>query len=537
MPRVFLSGLMGSGKSTVASLAAEGLGVEALDLDTMVARRAGKSIAEIFAAGGEQAFRQLERDMVRELLERSGGFVVALGGGTVTHRATRHAIIGAGELITLEASGEELVRRLSGSRNRPLLRGNSIRARLQELGRERAGAYAEAHAVIQTDAKSPASVAEEIQRVVEHAPILVPLGTRSYRVEVGAGFRGRLAECCLGLEPSSVLLITDDNVDRAWAAPLGNGLREVGLRGTRVVLPAGEQYKSLSSVYALWEAALNAGMDRGALVVAVGGGVVGDLAGFVASTLLRGVDVGHVPTSLLSMVDSSIGGKTGFDTRHGKNLIGSFHQPRFVLCDVDTLSTLSRAERTAGLAEVVKSAWLDSERAVCELETDAAALAAGEPYATVRAVRMSLKLKARIVAEDELEQGRRSLLNLGHTIGHAIEAALDYRGMRHGEAVARGMVAAFRAAVRLGHARIEDAERARRLLDAMGLPLDVDRYLTPRTFELVQADKKRQGDAIKLVLPGMPGDVQTTSVKVSELPELTAPLSQKIGPSRSLALS
>jgi 3-dehydroquinate synthase len=271
-----------------------------------------------------------------------------------------------------------------------------------------------------------------------------------------------------------------------------------------VVLPPGETAKTVETVARIWDGALEAGIDRRALVVGVGGGVVGDLTAFAASTLLRGLALGQVPTTLLSMVDSSVGGKTGFNRAAGKNLVGTFYQPSFVLCDVETLATLPEAERTAGLAEVVKSAWLEGEDAVAMLEADAELLAAGDRAATVRAVRMSVALKARIVAADETEAGDRMLLNLGHTLGHAIEAASGYRG-RHGEAVALGIVAAMRVAASLGRIGADEAARAEDLLRRLGLPTDLTPHLDDRTFAYVGSDKKRRGGRIHFVLPGRPG--------------------------------
>jgi 3-dehydroquinate synthase len=286
-----------------------------------------------------------------------------------------------------------------------------------------------------------------------------------------------------------------------------------------VSLPPGEAHKDLRSIETIWSAALGGGIDRGGIVIAIGGGVVGDLAGFAASTLLRGVALGQVPTSLLAMVDSSVGGKTGFDRAEGKNLIGTFHQPRFVLCDVDALATLDRAERIAGLAEVVKSAWIEGEGAVAALERDAEALASGDPEATIDAVRAAVSLKARIVEGDEREGGARALLNLGHTLGHAMEAASGW-SMRHGEAVARGMIAAIRVSRALGRATAEDEARLTQLLGRVGLPRDPETHLTPGALRFVGADKKRRGDALRFVLPGAPGSLEIREIAVGEIVRL-----------------
>jgi 3-dehydroquinate synthase len=262
---------------------------------------------------------------------------------------------------------------------------------------------------------------------------------------------------------------------------------------------------------------LDVGVDRSSLVIGIGGGVVGDLAGFAAATLLRGVRVAHVPTTLLAMVDSAIGGKTGFDTRHGKNLVGAFHQPSFVLSDTHILSSLPRDERRAGLAEVVKSAWIDGDAAVAQLEADADALIRDDEEATTRAIRMAAQLKARIVTEDERETDLRACLNLGHTLAHAIEASSGYAGIRHGEAVSIGMVAASRVAVRTGRMQAQDAERVRALLDKLGLPTQVEPFLSDRVLSFISADKKRTGAKVSFVAPGAPGEVTMVPMPVEEL--------------------
>ena len=245
--------------------------------------------------------------------------------------------------------------------------------------------------------------------------------------------------------------------------------------------------------------------------------MLGDLTAFAASTLLRGVALGQVPTTLLAMVDSSVGGKTGFNRPAGKNLVGTFYQPRFVLCDVETLETLPIEEVRAGLAEVVKSAWLDGEASVAQLERDAEALAACEPDAVVRAIRMAVSLKARVVREDEREAGRRMLLNLGHTIGHGLEAAAHYRGLRHGEAVALGMIAALRVGRALGRGAADGGERLTRLLEALRLPTDLDARLGADALRFIGADKKRRGDQIAFVVPGDPGDTAVVPLSLQTI--------------------
>lgn len=518
--RIFLSGLMGSGKSTAAHAVGDLAGLSVVDLDARIEAQAGSSVAEIFRTRGEAAFRVLEATAVDALLAQPRHCVVALGGGAVSSRALRRKLLDAGCLITLDASAAELARRVGQGEGRPLLADSDVVARLGELRESRADAYAECHAVIDTGALSPRAIAEQVMRVVADDAIVVALGRRSYRVQASAGVRQRAVDFAQELKASSVLLVTDVNIGPRWGRQLAALLGASGLRVTTVELPAGESAKTIESVRVLWDTALGAGVDRAGLVLGVGGGVVGDLGGFAAATLLRGIRVGHVPTTLLAMVDSAIGGKTGFDTPAGKNLIGAIHQPSFVLSDTEVLSTLPVQERRAGLAEVVKSAWLDGEAAVAALEADVAGLVSGEGAETLRAIRMAARLKARVVSADERESGQRALLNLGHTLGHAIESSLGYEGMRHGEAVSLGMVAAFRVAMRLGRADAQQGERAQRLLGRLGLPVDVDRHLTPHVLSFLGSDKKRTRDTIGYVVPGVPGQVEQVSLPVEQLKSL-----------------
>ncbi|MFW6049991.1 MAG: 3-dehydroquinate synthase [Myxococcota bacterium] len=511
---------MGVGKSTVATAVAAQLGSRAVDLDEVIAERAGCSVADIFRTRGEAAFREMEREEARRLCESAGDLVVALGGGTVTDPRTRRMLLQGGVLVTLTAPVDELARRVGEGAGRPLVGGRDVRERLEELLAARADAYAECHGRVSTTGRPPDDIAREVVATAADPPVVVPLGRRTYQVEIGAGVRRRagrrVAESCGG----EVAVVVTDTGASSWA----EGVRDVIVGAERRVVPvtleAGEAHKTIGSVERIWDAALDGGIDREGVVVGVGGGVVGDLAAFAASTVLRGVALGQVPTTLLAMVDSSVGGKTGFDRPQGKNLVGTFHQPRFVLCDVDCLSTLPDAERRAGLAEVVKSAWLAGEEAVSMLERDVGALVHGEPEATVRAIRMSVGLKARVVTEDEHEAGMRMLLNLGHTLGHAIEAAKGYRGMRHGEAVAVGMVAAFRVAEGLGLAEPRQGDRMRALLQALGLPIEVDPHLTPHTLSFVGADKKRRGDRVRFVVPGAPGHTEIVPLETDALRRL-----------------
>lgn len=491
---------MGVGKSTSAARVAARLGYTSVDLDAELERRTGRTVREIFSGEGEHAFRELERRTISELLERDQ-VVIALGGGTVVDGEVRRRLLRAGTLITLEAPLDTLLERVGSGEGRPLLQGDP-RGRLERILRERAAAYAECHATLPVDDALPDRVAE----IHARADIVVPLGTRTYRVEIGRAIRTRLPERVAGA--SRVICVTDENA-RAWSVELPNAIE--------VVLSPGETHKRVSAVETIWDAALASECDRASQVVAIGGGVVGDLAGFAAATLMRGVAFGQVPTTLLAMVDSSVGGKTGFNRDAGKNLVGAFHQPRFVLCDIDTLETLPARELRAAMAEVVKSAWLAGEDAVGDLERDAEGLIARDPGAIERAIRMSVQLKADVVADDEHEAGRRRVLNLGHTLGHAIEAATGYDTLRHGEAVSLGLVASAR--VSRARGEMDEAQEGRlvSLLKRLELAVDLEAHLGPELAPFVRSDKKRTGDRVHFVLVGAPGQVRTEPLRPEEI--------------------
>ncbi len=303
--------------------------------------------------------------------------------------------------------------------------------------------------------------------------VRVDLGPRAYDIHIGRNLLGRAG---LFLEPlfagarRRVAIVTDRSVAWRWLEPLWGGLSAAGVEADAVTLEPGEQTKSFAELGKLLDQLLAAKIERGDLVIALGGGVIGDLAGFAAAVLRRGVRVVQIPTTLLAQVDSSVGGKTGVNTAHGKNLIGAIHQPSLVLADVDVLDTLPERELKAGYAEVVKYGLLGDEAFFHWLEAHGAAVLAGDAAARIQAVKTSCAAKARIVERDETEQGDRALLNLGHTFGHALEAATGYSPrLIHGEAVSIGMGLAFELSARLGLCAQEEPSRVRAHLSGLGL--------------------------------------------------------------------
>ncbi|MBF0093924.1 MAG: 3-dehydroquinate synthase [Alphaproteobacteria bacterium] len=301
----------------------------------------------------------------------------------------------------------------------------------------------------------------------------VGLGDRGYDIHIGSGLLDRAGELMTPvLRQKRAFIVTDANVAPLYLDRLSQALDKAGIAAGRLILPAGEQTKDFAHLQQVLDAMLAARCERRTMVVALGGGVIGDLTGFAASILLRGVDFVQIPTTLLSQVDSSVGGKTGINSAHGKNLIGAFHQPRLVLADTGTLDSLPRREVLAGYAEVVKYGLIDDPNFFGVLEKGGYTVAEGNRSLRRHVVSVSCTAKARVVAADEREEGARALLNLGHTFGHALEAETGYGpDLLHGEAVAIGMVMAFDLSVRLGLCPAEDAGRVRAHLARVGLPV------------------------------------------------------------------
>jgi len=335
--------------------------------------------------------------------------------------------------------------------------------------------------------------------------VTVALGERSYSIRIGAGLLDHAGTAMAPLMRSRrAFIVTDETVAALYLGRLEASLDAAGLAHAKAVLPAGEGTKDFAHLEALTDAMLAARCERSTMVVALGGGVIGDLTGFAASVLLRGLDFVQIPTTLLAQVDSSVGGKTGINTRRGKNLIGAFYQPRLVLADTRTLDTLPRRQVLAGYAEVLKYGCIDDPGFFAWLETHGAALVDGDEAARRHAVATSCGAKARIVAADEREGGVRALLNLGHTFGHALEAETGFGDeMLHGEAVAIGMCMALRLSAALGLAPAADADRLERHCAALGLPAELpgNRAWDPaRLLDHMAGDKKVKDGKVTFVL-------------------------------------
>lgn len=345
-------------------------------------------------------------------------------------------------------------------------------------------------------------------------PLRVSLGDHSYPIHVRPGVLAEAGRLVRGVARSDTcLVISCRRVMRLWGRELTGSLQEAGFQLTATLVPDGEQAKSLCQAERLYDAMLEARLDRWSLVVGFGGGVVGDLAGFVAATYQRGIDFVQIPTTLLAQVDASVGGKTAVNHPRAKNMIGAFHQPRLVVIDPTTLGTLSKRQLRCGLAEVVKHGVILDAALFRYLERRTSELLAAEPAALEHVIAASCRLKSRVVAQDEKETGLRAILNYGHTLGHALESAGGGRWL-HGEAVSLGMVGASYVARELGRVRTSFVDRQRSLLRALGLPVRTGLFSFAELWERMIHDKKAAHGALRWVLPTGLGKVDL----VSEVP-------------------
>jgi shikimate kinase/3-dehydroquinate synthase len=517
---LLLGGFMGSGKTTIGRVVAERAGVPFVDLDAVVERMAGQTVAALFSAQGEGAFRALEAAALADELSQPAPRVIALGGGTLVDAKARSDALRRAQVVTLVARPSTLVERTRHG-DRPLLRGGDAGARIRELLSARATAYANAHARISSEGSSIEGIAAAVHRAWADPAVLVALGPRSYAVRIADDAAAAAAEAAAALHPTSTFIVTDETVQPLWAQPLRAALEARGLAVPAVIaLPPGEQNKTLASVEQALSCMIDAGADRDSVVVALGGGVLSDIAGFAAATLLRGVRWLVVPTTLLAMVDASVGGKTAVDLGPAKNAVGAFHQPSGVVVGASYVATEHARGYVSGLAEVVKASVIGDPALFERLEHDAAPILGRDPPAIENAVLGAISVKAGIVARDEREDGERALLNFGHSVGHALEAHGAYSTLTHGEAVSLGMVAMLRVGESLGVTDPIAAARTKTLLVALGLPTDLRAHPVEDALTLLSLDKKRRGDMLRVVLLRTIGAAEIVPMPLPELRRL-----------------
>ncbi|MEN8183467.1 MAG: 3-dehydroquinate synthase [Myxococcota bacterium] len=348
--------------------------------------------------------------------------------------------------------------------------------------------------------------------------VQVELGERSYPIRIGIDLLAKAGpEVVRATGATRAVVVSVPPVARRYGARLTRSLREAGLRVHRILVPDGDRTKNLRQAARLYDALLDVGADRSSVLVALGGGVVGDLTGFVAATFLRGIAYVQVPTTLLAMVDASVGGKTGVNLPAGKNLVGAFHQPRLVLADAATLASLPRRARGAGVSEVIKKAAIRDAGFFARLERDLEAILELDPHALLPAIERACEIKAAVVAEDERETGTRMLLNFGHTLAHAIERLAGYRRVLHGEAVSIGMAFAARRSESLGFAPAGTAERLVALLERAALPSELPDHPRRAYLDALGVDKKRRDAKIHFVVSTGIGTARTVPLLPSEI--------------------
>jgi len=556
---IIITGFSGTGKSLVAREIAGQLGWDFIDTDNEIVSLAKKPIAEIFSSDGEGKFRKLEREAIKRA-SRHSHRVIATGGGAIVDPQNRAKLARNGFIVCLEARPETIYQRLfqessHGSEIRPLLKGDNPLEHIRQLKAQRQPYYDDVDLVINTDDLSIDDVAKEVVKgwrllrdarndkgrarndtppviarsaatkqshappglprlrlamtekakagndVAEDVACWVETATQRCPIFVGYGSLGRLGEKLKKVGSSRVaIVISDGNVSRLYGDRVQEILKAAGFAVNSFVVPPGEESKSINTAIDIYNFLIKKRVERDDILIALGGGMIGDLAGFVAATYLRGIPWVQVPTSLVAMVDASIGGKVAVNHHEGKNLIGAFYQPNFVLADTQTLATLPKRELTSGWAEVVKYGLILDKEFFEFLESNAGRLIKLEQDVVSKAIIRSASLKAQVVSQDEKERGQRIILNYGHTVAHGLEAATRYSQFLHGEAVAIGMMGAAKLSQKSGILPANVVKRQQSLLQKFGLPTSFSSTGLAEIAEAMEVDKKTRAKKIRWVL-------------------------------------
>lgn len=542
MKHLFITGFMGAGKSTVGRLVAERLGRPFADTDAVIEEREGLSVGALFEARGEEGFRLAEHAAL-EWLASQGPHVIATGGGVVLRPDNQALLKRAGTVVYLSVTPEEALARLGDAGDRPLLAGGGLGAARSILDARLALYRATADHVVETTGRTPAEVADAVLAVLGDPPervITVHAEGGQYEIVLCPGVLEQAGARTRGIiTASSAALVSDATVAAFYGDRVAAALRAAGFQVSEHIVPPGETSKSWMHAGRVLEEFAATGLDRSSVVVGLGGGVVGDLAGFCAATYMRGVALVHLPTTLLAQVDSAIGGKTGVDLEAGKNLAGAFWPPRLVLADTAILTTLPPTEWTNGLVEAAKAALLSGGDPLERFEADLTPLLWREPGAVASMVYDAASFKADVVSDDLRESGRRECLNLGHTLGHALEVVLGYGALSHGLAVAEGMRFAARLAERLSVGSEATSARSNALLESIGAGSDVcaaalgaraDLLVPADLLTAMKSDKKSRDGSVRFVLLVEPGvwKVQTVddATLLSELADWVSRLTK-----------
>ncbi|PUA17567.1 bifunctional shikimate kinase/3-dehydroquinate synthase AroKB [Glaciimonas sp. PCH181] len=584
---IILVGLMGSGKTTVGRALAKKLNKLFIDSDHEIEARSGASIPLIFEIEGEPSFRQREAEVIRDITARQN-IVLATGGGAILNPDNRASLKSCGTVIYLRASVHHILQRTGRDKNRPLLQTADPRKLLEELTRQRDPLYREiadiivdtgrpnvqflVHSIlsqldmtptpVDTSFNASTDTLKESAQSSNHIPIKftmnqqnqptqqspfnsplgataftstislrVELGERSYPIEIGQALITDSERVARLISGKHVVIVTNTVVAPLYLGMLRATLLAAGKKVIEIILPDGEEEKNWANLMVIFDRLLTEKCDRKTTLIALGGGVIGDLTGYAASAYMRGVPFVQIPTTLLAQVDSSVGGKTGINHPLGKNMIGAFYQPQAVIADILTLQTLPERELSAGLAEVIKYGAVIDPVFFDWLEANIDKLMARDGAALAYAIQRSCEIKADVVRQDEREGGLRAILNFGHTFGHAIESGLGYGVWLHGEAVGCGMIMAADLSYRLGYIDAQARDRVSALIQAAGLPTVAPDLGTARWLELMQIDKKNEGGQIKFILmKQLGGSLITTAPQDALLATILATIAEPIQP-------
>jgi len=519
---ITLIGFSATGKSSVAEKVADRLGWAVFDIDSEIEKRSGKTIAELFKQEGESKFRERERNILKQVC-REINVVIAAGGGAIVDRKNRDLLLKSSVVVCLEAKPEVIYQRLhcnslysSNQVVRPLLDSDDPLQSITKLKSTRQKYYAIADWTIHTDNLSLEDVSNEVLRgweYINHHRVdttqiinanlacYVETLSRNYPVYIGWGLLEKLGEKLklAGLSGNATI-ISDRSVFSMYGDRAIKALEASGFIVNYYTVPAGEISKNIDQVVNIYDFLIKHHVERNDVIIALGGGMVGDLAGFVAATFLRGLPLVHVPTSLVAMSDASIGGKVAVNHHMGKNLIGAFYQPWLILTDPQTLTTLPRRELVSGWAEVIKHGLILDPDLLVFLEENYDSLIKLVPDIITKAISWSVKVKAQVVRQDEKETGLRAILNYGHTIGHGIEAAGKYKKLLHGEAVAIGMLGAAKLSYRLGYMPYNRVDRHEKILRQYSLPTGCSGLNSNDILTAMELDKKKRDRTIHWIL-------------------------------------
>jgi len=513
---LILTGFMGTGKTTVGQALAKELQRPFVDMDARIEAQAGKSIPRIFAEDGESAFRQMEAALCAEL-GRQEGLIIATGGGALINPANREALQHNGTILCLEADPDDILRRVREAdgdavTSRPLLAVPDPRAEIARLLALRRAAYRAIPWHVETTGRAVAGIVEQARALAETStlPVRYPGGT--YPIHIGRGLLAHLggALAAAGIpDGTAIAVVTNPLVGTLYVAQVEANLKVAGYRPFVCVIPDGESHKTLATVRALYGLFLKGNLDRSGVVLALGGGVTGDIAGFAAATFMRGTRFVQVPTTLLAMTDASVGGKTGVDLPQGKNLVGAFKEPELVLVDLDTLRSLPEIEFQSGMAEVLKHGVIADAGLFEELAELGRQPRGAQREISAALLARSLRVKIDVVEEDPYETDRRAVLNLGHTSAHGLEQVSNFT-LRHGLAVSIGMVIAARIAETIGVAQAGLAAHLSEVLRIWGLPVTCPPSEVDAVWSAMIHDKKKRGKSLRWVLPRAIGEVIIT---------------------------